>query len=69
MNIDLEINCHMFGKIVNNVGDHIKLKAMTTLKVDRPNGYIFFVPSGLFCLCTYQKQLPKRPIVCERDTF
>ena len=30
----------MFVKIVNNVGDHIKLKAMTTLKVDRPNGHI-----------------------------
>ena len=51
----------MFVKIVNYVGDHIKLKAMTTLKEDRPN-----VPSGLFCGCTYQKQLLKRPIVCEK---
>ena len=42
LNIDLEINCHMFVKIVNNVGDHNKLKAMKTLKVDRPNGHILF---------------------------
>ena len=42
LNIDLEINCHMFVKIVNNVGDHIKLKALTTLKADRPKGHILF---------------------------